>query len=433
MPSDAAPVVGILAGSGSLPREIAASLAARGRRVHIVALAGEADRSFGPFAVTEVGWGQIGGMLDALKGAGCGELVIVGGVRRPDLARLRPDLGFFRSLPAIAQIIRAGGDDSVLSRVVRFFEHHGMRVISPAAAAPELVVGEGTLGCVLPGPAHAEDVAAGFDVIGRLAPFDVGQAVVVAAGRIAAIEGAEGTDAMLERLAPERARGSGGSDSAGVLVKRRKPGQEMRVDLPTIGPDTISRVRRAGLAGIVVEARGALAAERAELIARADAAGVFVAGIAAPEPALAGSAASAWHFEWIGRFMGPDRLRDDALKGAGVLSSIGDLADSCAVAVDRGHVLAVETGEGIGALIERGAALRQWGIKRFKRRAGVAVLRDVQNFRSGLARAAALKYAGVAVIGSEDAAIRAAGKEFMREADRLGVHVAVLQAEASER
>ena len=132
--------IGILAGGGSLPREIAEHVTARGERVHIVAIAGEVDDDLAPFPVTTVGWGQIGGMVRALKDAGCSDLVIVGSVRRPDLAALRPDLGFIRSLPAILRIVAAGGDDSVLTRVVRFFEQKGFAVGVEADVFVGLVV-----------------------------------------------------------------------------------------------------------------------------------------------------------------------------------------------------------------------------------------------------------------------------------------------------
>ena len=431
MTSAAAPVVGILAGGGSLPREIAEAVTARGGRVHIVAIAGEADADYGEFPVTRVGWAQIGGMLAALQGAGCRELVIVGGVRRPDLAALRPDWGFFRNLPAILRIIGAGGDDGVLSRVVRFFEAYGLKVVAPATVAPELLVAQGPLGSVSAAPREADDVAAGLALVAALGPYDVGQAVVVARGRVLTIEGAEGTDAMLERLALWRAeQGSAAWPPAaapGVLVKRPKPGQELRIDLPAIGPATVRRAYDAGLAGIAVLAGGALAAERAKLIANADAAGLFVQGFAAATPAPAASA-PIYSIEWIGRWTGNVRQRADVLKGVGLIAAAAPYAASRAAVVDRGHVLAVECGEGISALIERAAGLRQWGRQRFTGRGGLAVLADPADLRAALARAAAARLAGVAVLADAAAAHAAVGKEFLAEADRLGMVVAVVRS-----
>lgn len=427
MASHAPPVVGILAGGGSLPREIAERVVGRGGKVHVVAIAGEADGGFGDVPVTQVGWAEIGAMLAAFHNAGCNELVIVGGVRRPDLAALRPDWGFFRNLPAIMRIIGAGGDDSVLTRVVRFFEAQGFRVVAPAAVAPELLVGEGPLGRVAASSTEAADVATGFELVGRLGAYDVGQAVVVAGGRIEAIEGAEGTDAMLERLLRARAGRARGDGAPGVLVKRPKPGQELRIDLPAIGPDTVRRAAQAGLAGIAVEAGAALAAERATLIERADAAGLFVQGfLSSTVDATRAATAPAQSLARIGRWAAERRQRADALKGAGLLAAAAPLLKSRGAVVDRGHVLAVESGEGVAALIERAAALRQWGRQRFAGRTSVAVLAEPADLRSGLARAAACGLAGVAVVGKPDKARAGLGNEFVREADRLGMFIAAI-------
>ena len=118
--------IGILAGGGRLPLMIAESVAARGESVHIVAIEGEADPEIARFPHTWVNWGQIGRMVATLRAEGTDQLVIAGGVKRPDLWRIRPDAGFFLSLPQIVSLL-AGGDDSVLTRVVRFFEAKGLQ------------------------------------------------------------------------------------------------------------------------------------------------------------------------------------------------------------------------------------------------------------------------------------------------------------------
>ena len=134
--------VGILAGGGRLPLMIAESVAARGDGVHIVAIEGEADLEVARFPHTWVNWGQIGRMVATLRAEGATELVIAGGVTRPDLRRIRPDAGFFTSLPQIVRLL-AGGDDSVLSRVVRFFEGKGLTVRGVHEVAPDLLAGDG--------------------------------------------------------------------------------------------------------------------------------------------------------------------------------------------------------------------------------------------------------------------------------------------------
>ena len=163
-------------------------------------------------------------------------LVIVGGVRRPDLWKLRPDWGFFVSLPQILEMMAGGGDDSVLSRVVRFFEAKGIAVRGAHEVAPGLLALGGPAGALsLDRQGHA-DAELGFAVRAALGPLDAGQAVVVADGRVLAIEGAEGTDAMLRRVADLRGSGATARRASGVLAKGPKPGQELRVDMPTDRP-----------------------------------------------------------------------------------------------------------------------------------------------------------------------------------------------------
>ncbi|MGZ5851985.1 MAG: LpxI family protein, partial [Hyphomicrobium sp.] len=226
-------VVGILAGAGSLPREVAQHVTARGGRVHVVTLGDGVDVGLADFPVTKADMAKVGTILRAFRNAGCRKLVIVGAVTRPDLGALWPDLGFFLSLPAILRLIATGGDDDLLSSIVRFFEGKGFEVVAPAAMAPELLAGPGPVGKVVATPEQARDAAVGFDAVRAMGPYDVGQAVVVTDGRLDAVEGVEGTDRMLARLTARRARsGEPQTGRRGVLVKRPKPGQELRIDLP---------------------------------------------------------------------------------------------------------------------------------------------------------------------------------------------------------
>jgi DUF1009 family protein len=344
-------VVGILAGGGSLPREIADALLAEGQTPVMVGLEGEADpRDFAGHDFTPVNWGRIGQLIRTFKRKGVTDLVIVGRVTRPDLKAIRTDFGFWWNLPRIFRIVAAGGDDSVLRRVVGFFEEHGFRVRGPADVAPRLVIGEGPYGRVAMAGSAQRDFEIGREIVGRLAPFDIGQAVAVADGAVLAIEGAEGTDAMLRRAAGLR-----GGLRGGLLVKWPKPGQELRVDMPAVGPNTIAGVVTAGLDGIVVQAGATLAAERQAMIDAADRQSIFIEGLSS----------------------GLDRvektsLADDGGIGLAVLDHLRSVVASRGAVVVRRHVLAVETGEGLAALVARAAGLRQWG-RDGKRRGALAV------------------------------------------------------------
>lgn len=395
-------VVGIVAGGGSLPVEVAEYVRSSGGTVHIVAIDGEYDRLHSDIPVTKVGWAQFGALLRALRNAGTTEVVIAGHVRRPDLSAIRPDLGFFLNLPAVVRIVTSGGDDSVLSRVVRFFEDKGFKVVSPAAVAPSLLVRKGPLGAVDAAASDLADVTRGFDVIRALGPFDVGQAVVVTNGRIEAIEGAENTDAMLARLARQR-EASGNTNRLGVLVKRPKPGQEMRVDMPAIGPATVERATAAGIAGVAVLADGAIALQRAELIRAADAHKMFVIGVqdSGAPPQARQDVVSGPAFAPVGIRRASAGQLDAAARGAALLDVLKPFAASAGCAVDGSHVLAIESGEGIAALLSRAGALRQWGRRRYARRSAVAILSE--SAASGIVSiaeaAAAAHFAGIAVVG----------------------------------
>jgi DUF1009 family protein len=393
--------LGILAGGGRLPVLIAESLSARGRGVHIVGIKGEADAAIERFAHSWVRWGEIGRILETLHRAGCGELVIAGAVRRPDLWKLRPDAGLLRNLPQIVRLL-AGGDDHVLKRVVRFFEHAGFEVRGAHEVAPDLLAAEGRIGGPALGDAEHGDAKLGFAVRRALQAVDAGQAAAIAAGRVLAIEGVEGTDAMLQRLAT--AAGGRRGSRAGVLAKGPKPGQELRVDMPAIGPRTIKNALAAGLAGVVVEAGSVLIVDKAEMLRIADAEGCAVHGLTAAAPCAAPLKATCRRGRVIGVRHPNRRDRLDLEQGVAAVEALAAVAVNAAVVVVRSHVLAIEPHEGEAAMLERVSALRQWGLGG-KRRAGVFVCRAQPSHRreeimAMFDQASAQRLAGVAVIGS---------------------------------
>jgi DUF1009 family protein len=387
--------LGIVAGGGRLPLLIAEAAGGQGRGVHIVGIRGEADAGIQRFPHSWVGWGEIGRMLGCLRAAGCGEIVIAGAVRRPDLFALRPDGGLLRHLPLIVRLL-AGGDDSVLQQVVRFFERAGFAVRGAHEVAPGLLAPQGQIGALALGEAEMRDARLGFAVRRALQGVDTGQAVAVAGGRVLAIEGAEGTDAVLQRLA--RSAGA----AAGVLAKGPKPGQELRIDMPAIGPRTIRSAAAASLAAVVVEAGAVLLLDRAELIAAADAAGCAVYGLEASATAAAAPEAACRRARVIGVRRPGRRARGDLERGVAVVEALGSVGVEGAAVVDRSLVLAIEPGDALG-MLERVSGLRQWGLGA-RRRRGVLVLRAAEAYAEAavvevLSRASAQRLAGVAVIG----------------------------------
>lgn len=268
--------LGIIAGRGPLPCLLAEAASARGLPLHIVGIRGEASDDIERFPHTWMKWGELGKLFGALDGNGCRDLVIVGGVNRPDLANVKFDFTAVKYLPFLFSLGK-GGDDNILSRVVDFLEQRGYRVHGPEEVLPELLVGAGVLGDKVPSAEDKADIELGFRVVASLGHLDIGQAAVVVKGHVLAVEAAEGTDAMLARCAELRQSGRVSlSGKVGVLVKAPKPGQEARIDLPTIGPETVRRAAEAGLAGIAVAARQVLVAELDRTVDAANRQGLFL-------------------------------------------------------------------------------------------------------------------------------------------------------------
>jgi UDP-2,3-diacylglucosamine hydrolase len=383
--------LGILAGGGTLPFEIAAHAQRTQRPVHMVALKGEADPGVASYPHTWVNWGQIGGMVAAMRKHGCRELVLAGTVRRPNLWTLRPDLGLLLALPRLFRTLQ-GGDDSVLRRVIGFFEHKGFTVVGVADVAPHLLASTGPLGSCSPTPTDEAAIVRGLALLDALGAFDVGQAVVATADQIVAIEGAGGTDAMLGQISNLDMPGA-------VLVKWPKPGQELRLDLPAIGPRTVALAKQAKLAGIAVQAGGAVILEREVLRAAADGAGVFVSGreleqrsaytlrSATSAAVIEAASRHEWHMRTRRIPTAGERL--DIAIGCRLLAALATHLTAGSAVIARQHVLAVAASESTLAVIDRAAGLRQWGAKG-RRRVGTLMLRDSENTRAALADAAQL-------------------------------------------
>jgi len=268
----------IICGGGTLPFAVADAVTKCGRRVVLFAIRGWAD----PKRVVDyphywAALGQFGAFCRLARREGCQDVVLIGSMMRPAIWQIRPDLKTLRLLPRIFGMFR-GGDDYLLKGVAAIFEEHGFRLLGAHAVAPEILMPEGTLGRERPTERDNADIAKGLAFLTAASPFDVGQAVVVADARVLAIEAAEGTDSMLERIAQLRQTGRIAS-GLGVLVKAAKRNQDRRLDLPSIGPQTVEGAARAGLAGIAVVAGSTVVAEPAQIGAIADRAGLFVLGL----------------------------------------------------------------------------------------------------------------------------------------------------------
>lgn len=265
--------LGIIAGGGEFPGLVIAACRAQGRPFHVLALDGHASPAIiGDAAADWIRLGEAGTGLKRLREAGVTELVMIGPVRRPTLSELTPDWWTARFFAKVG--LKALGDDGLLRALAHALENEGFRIVGIDDVLSDCLATEGVYGQLAPDAQAEADIARGFEVARGLGALDVGQAVVVQQGLVLAVEAIEGTDRMIARSAEVKRDGLGG-----VLVKVKKPGQDRRLDLPTIGLATLRACHAAGLRGLAVEAGGTLVLGRDALIEEAEKLGLFLVGV----------------------------------------------------------------------------------------------------------------------------------------------------------
>lgn len=289
----------LIAGLGALPGVLVAALAARGEDFVVAALDGFAPDLPGR-TVETFRLERLVPFLERLQDAGVTDICLAGAVRRP---RIEPELFDARTATLVPRLVAAmqPGDDATLRIFMEIFEEFGFGVRAAHEIAPELLPHPGVATRAAPAPRHESDAELGEVVVERMGRSDTGQACVVAAGRIIATEGPDGTDAMLRALVPhdpDRAPMTGDAVPAldawaatamsgtvtradtparhGILFKAPKPTQDRRADLPVIGPATAMLAAEAGLDGLVIEAGGVMVIDMAATRQALDAMGMFL-------------------------------------------------------------------------------------------------------------------------------------------------------------
>ena len=270
--------LGLIAGGGALPLSVAARCEAEGRPVFVVRLAGFADPHLARYPGVDAGMAEIGRVLSALKKAGCDAVCFAGTVNRPDFKSLKPDFKGMTLLPGIIAEA-AKGDDALLRKILSVFEGEGYAL----EGADDILGGEtmpaGALGVITPTPEQLLDLKKALHVAEKAGELDIGQGAVVCDGLVLAVEAQEGTDAMLARVAglPADLRGSA-ADRKGALGKAPKPIQDLRVDMPVMGAQTVELAAAAGMSGIGGVAGKLILIDHAAIVEAADRLGLFVWG-----------------------------------------------------------------------------------------------------------------------------------------------------------
>lgn len=265
--------LGIIAGSTELPRVIAQSCQHNGRDFFILALEDACDLETVEDMPHE--WARLGALGKAiakLKSEGVQQLVMAGKVTRPKLANLRPDLKATKLLARLGSNLFKG-DDELLRTIITFLEDEGFSVVGVDEVVSELVTPEGLIGNVQPDKRTQADIEYGVTIARGIGKLDIGQSVIIQNHQVIGVEAIEGTDALIKRCETLRV-----DDKGGVLVKVKKPNQEARVDLPTIGVATVERIAECGFSGVAIEAGSSLMLNRKAVAKRADELGVFILG-----------------------------------------------------------------------------------------------------------------------------------------------------------
>lgn len=266
------PKLGIIAGGGAIPVQLVDHCRDTGREFFVLALKGHVDQlDLETVPHREIRLGAAGRMISTLHMEAVEDVILIGRLRRPSLFELRPDARAAKI--ALKARRHTQGDDGLLSAIIRELEGEGFNVVGIDEVMSAMLAPKGIMGKHTPDKLALADIDRGIDVVKALGGLDVGQGAIIQDGIVLAVEASEGTDQLIRRSKELHRKGPGG-----ILVKCMKPGQERRVDLPTIGVTTIALAAEAGLRGIAVEAGATLIVEQSAVIDAADNNGLFLSG-----------------------------------------------------------------------------------------------------------------------------------------------------------
>lgn len=264
--------LGLICGGGLFPAEVARAAQLNGYDILALLIRDNEAPGMEAYPHMHVRIAEVGKMLKKLRDQHIQDVCLIGHLKRPSLSSLRPDWGAVRYIPDFIPLFQ-GGDNHLLAGIVRFLEAQGFHVKGAHEVAPHLLAKAGETGQHSPTKDTLNDIEKGQQLLQALSPFDIGQGVVIHRGRVLAVEGPEGTKSMLARvseLLPKKGEG--------VFLKGPKAGQDWRIDLPAVGPDTVKEVAAAGLAGIAIQAGGVLMLEPENMQKLADENCLFIHG-----------------------------------------------------------------------------------------------------------------------------------------------------------
>lgn len=265
-------ILGIIAGGGAFPITVAKTAREHGERVVGAGFPSDTDPDF-PEHCDTFAWlklGQLGRLIDFFTAHGVTHVVMAGRINKPRALDLRPD---WRAAKLLFSA-KTRGDDALLRAVTAELEREGMQVVAPHLYSPDLLAPEGVLTRRAPTEREREDVSFGWHVSRSLGAFDIGQCLVVREKIVLAVEAIEGTDAAIRR-------GGQLGGAGAVVVKRPKPTQDRRLDMPAVGPDTLRVMSEVGATCLAVEAGGCIFFEQGRTLEYADENGIAIVSLPA--------------------------------------------------------------------------------------------------------------------------------------------------------
>jgi UDP-2,3-diacylglucosamine hydrolase len=262
--------IGLIAGDGRFPIIFADNVRRLGFTVSAIAHVGTTLPELESY-VEHIHWlkiGQFGKALAALKQDGVGQAVMLGGIKKTNVfTTLRPDL---RAL-AIFSRLKHWKDDAILRAVAEELEQEGIEILDSTFGLQDILAEEGYLTAKKPSKKEVEDIQFGWETLEALGVLDIGQCVVVKDRVIVSVEAVEGTDKAITRGGKLGGKGA-------VVIKRTKPHQDLRFDLPAIGPQTIQTMVSVQATVLAIEAGRTVIIDRQDVLSQANEAGISIVG-----------------------------------------------------------------------------------------------------------------------------------------------------------
>lgn len=262
--------IGLIIGNGNIPQIAIEKL--KQESFYVIAL--DVDGITYPYLNSSIphsihNIAKVGGIIEKLKDNNVSDIVMIGGITAPNLKSLKPDTKGFVLLSKLLKL-KLKGDDNLLRGIIQFLEQEKFRVISILDILPELALSKNDQTKLKPNKHHLKNIEIGFNVLKEISNLDIGQSIVVQDERIIGIEAQEGTDELIKRCALYQNSGTP------ILIKTSKTTQDKRVDIPTIGIETIDNLIKYNFAGIAIESDKVIAVNKNEILARANENSIFI-------------------------------------------------------------------------------------------------------------------------------------------------------------